>query len=545
MGHQQGNALRLLSIRQRLVLAFGLFTLLLAAVAGLGAWRLAQLSAMAHEITAVNVVVERLIGQWLAETKSNVVRSFVLTQSDDPQLRRMLAPAFEAAAPNIDALAARVEPLLATIQARELFAQVAKARKAYVDVRKSIVERRKAGEENATLSSEAELAAAGQRYVAAVEALRDYYDADAEHDAREVAANASSGRRLLLGSCAGGLALAVAAAWLITRSIVRPLDEAVAAVGRVADGDLTGEVRVSGSDELTRLSAGIATMNANLRALVEQVVAGARSVAGTSAQIAGGNSELSHRTEEQASMLQETATSMEQLTATVSQNAQTAASASTLAGDARLLAQDGGDAVALVVNTMAAIATSSERISEITGLIDGIAFQTNILALNAAVEAARAGSQGRGFAVVAAEVRTLAQRSAEAAREIKALLAASANEVDTGTVQAGAAGRKMGEIVEAIVKVSTLFAELAAASAEQSAGIEQINTAVVQMDHVVQENAALVEEAAAATGALSGNASALLEVVNRFRIEAEPARGDDDAAAGPSWSVEPPLPRLA
>jgi methyl-accepting chemotaxis protein len=260
-------------------------------------------------------------------------------------------------------------------------------------------------------------------------------------------------------------------------------------------------------------------MTANLRTLVAEVVGGARNVAETSAQIAGGNGDLSQRTEAQATMLQETATSMEEFTSIVSQNAQNAANANALADAARHLARDGGAAVGEVVTTMGAIEASSARISEITGLIDSIAFQTNILALNAAVEAARAGTQGRGLAVVATEVRGLAQRSAHAAREIKSLLDESARQVDTGARQADAAGRKMQEIVEAVAQVSSLFADIAAAGAEQTAGIEQVNTAVVQMDQVVQENAALVEEAAAATGALSASATALLERVQWFHVE--------------------------
>jgi methyl-accepting chemotaxis protein len=275
---------------------------------------------------------------------------------------------------------------------------------------------------------------------------------------------------------------------------------------------------------------------------VGEVAEGARTVAQTSTQIAQGNLDLSQRTEEQASTLEETASSMEELTTTVGQNADHARQASQLASDASRIARQGGEVVGQVVRTMTAISDSSRKIAEIIGVIDGIAFQTNILALNAAVEAARAGEQGRGFAVVATEVRNLAQRSAGAAKEIKALISASVQQVQAGSDQVGAAGRKMEDIVQSASRVSGLVSEIASASQEQSSGIEQVNAAIIAMDQGVQQNASLVEEAAAATESMKAQASALLQAVARFRLgDTAPVDLQPVAAAMPSWAAPAPI----
>ena len=304
----------------------------------------------------------------------------------------------------------------------------------------------------------------------------------------------------------------------VRRSIVNSMRAAADAVERVASGDLTVQVRARAHGETERMLRGLETMTAGLRQLVSEVTESARTVADTSAQIAHGNLDLSQRTEEQASTLEETASSMEELTSTVAQNADNARQASQLAVTASDVARKGGQVVGQVVSTMRGISDSSRRIGDIIGVIDGIAFQTNILALNAAVEAARAGEQGRGFAVVAAEVRNLAQRSAAAAKEIKTLIGDSVSKVETGTKQVDAAGKTMQEIVASVKKVSDLIAEIAAASQEQSAGIGQINNAVAQMEQVVQQNASLVEEATAATESMKDQASHLLQLVSRFNI---------------------------
>ncbi|WP_322028404.1 methyl-accepting chemotaxis protein [Paraburkholderia sp. J76] len=309
-------------------------------------------------------------------------------------------------------------------------------------------------------------------------------------------------------------------ALFITRSITGPIARAVDVAETVARGDLTARIDVDGSDEAAQLLGALRHMNERLVDLVGRVRTGSEGIATASAQIAAGNTDLSQRTEEQAASLEETAASMEELTATVKQNADNATQGNTLAGQASQTATRGGEVVGRVVDTMRDIANSSEQVAQIISVIEGIAFQTNILALNAAVEAARAGEQGRGFAVVAGEVRTLAQRSATAAREIKELISVSVERVNNGTALVDDAGRTMGEIVQSVKRVADLMNEISAASGEQRTGIEQVNQAVTQMDEVTQQNAALVEEASAAAQSMSSQATALRELVSVFNIGA-------------------------
>jgi methyl-accepting chemotaxis protein len=304
----------------------------------------------------------------------------------------------------------------------------------------------------------------------------------------------------------------------VREGILRSVRAAAHVVSRVAEGDLTVKVGVTSHGETQKMLQGLEDMTSDLRTLVGEVARSAHSVADTSAQIAQGNLDLSQRTEEQASTLEETASSMEELTSTVAHNADNARKASQLASGASEVARKAGQVVDEVVSTMDEISDASKKIADIIGVIDGIAFQTNILALNAAVEAARAGEQGRGFAVVAAEVRNLAQRSAAAAREIKVLIGESVKKVEAGGSLVDAAGHTMVEVVSSVQKVSDLIAEIAAASQEQSSGIGQVNTAVTQMEQVVQQNASLVEEATAATESMKEQANSLLNLVSRFNL---------------------------
>ena len=312
----------------------------------------------------------------------------------------------------------------------------------------------------------------------------------------------------------------ITSAWLVSRRIKKALDKAISVSERIAGGDLTGEIDIDSQDETGHLLKSLKEMNQGLAKIVGEVRTGADSIAIATEQIAAGNTDLSQRTEEQASSLEETASSMEELTSTVKQNADNAQQANQLAISASGVAVKGGDVINKVVDTMKSITDSSRKISDIIGVIDGIAFQTNILALNAAVEAARAGEQGRGFAVVAAEVRSLAQRSAAAAKEIKTLIGDSVNKVQDGSKLVEEAGNTTQEIVTSIKRVTDIMAEISAASLEQSSGIEQVNTAITQMDDVTQQNAALVEQAAAAAESLEEQAQQMVQVVTRFKLEA-------------------------
>ncbi|GGY78419.1 methyl-accepting chemotaxis protein [Pseudoduganella plicata] len=324
---------------------------------------------------------------------------------------------------------------------------------------------------------------------------------------------------LSIGAVLGGLVLMVVTSVVLMRAIMAPLREALGHFDAMSSGDLSRTVDTSRHDEMGTLLKGLDAMQRQLAVTVTAVREGSGSIAVASAEIADGNLDLSRRTEQQAASLEETASSLEELTATVRQNADNARQANQMVGSASTVAQQGGQLVAQVVNTMGTITESSHKIVDIIAVIDGIAFQTNILALNAAVEAARAGEQGRGFAVVASEVRNLAQRSAAAAKEIKALIDSSVANVNTGSALVDQAGCTMTQIVTSVAQVADIMTEIMSASTEQSAGIDLIHNAVVQMDQVTQQNAALVEEAAAAAGALQEQAATLEETVSVFRLQ--------------------------
>ncbi len=355
-----------------------------------------------------------------------------------------------------------------------------------------------------------------------IDGIVTYALADSERMSKLAASAAQERYRaaslLMLAVAAIATALGCLITWLIIRSIVKPLDSAITLANTVAGGDLRCDIAISGRDEIAQLLGALQHMNASLVAIVGEVRSGTDTIATASSQIAAGNLDLSSRTEQQAASLEETASSMEELTSTVRQNADNARQANQLVTASAELAVKGGEVVGQVVETMDSIRESSSKIVDIISVIDGIAFQTNILALNAAVEAARAGEQGRGFAVVAAEVRTLAQRSAAAAKEIKTLIDDSVGKVETGGKLVDEAGTTMRQVVSSVKRVADIMADIDAASQEQSAGIEQVNQAINQMDQVTQQNAALVEEAAAAAQNMREQSGRLAGAVSVFRL---------------------------
>jgi methyl-accepting chemotaxis protein-1 (serine sensor receptor) len=371
------------------------------------------------------------------------------------------------------------------------------------------------------------------------DALRKYQFELAQAGYDDAQSNFHMFRMVSIGALIAGILAALLSYVALSRAIARPLAEALDHFDAIAAGDLRRQVVVSSRDEMGQILEGISKMQRSLIETVRAVRGGSESIATATREIAAGNIDLSSRTEEQASALQETASSMEELTGTVKQNADNARQASALAANASEIANKGSAVVGQVVGTMGEINQSSAKIADIISIIEGIAFQTNILALNAAVEAARAGEEGRGFAVVAGEVRSLAQRSSAAAKEIKELIDTSVDRVQSGSALVDQAGRTMNEIIGAVQRVTDIMGEIAAASEEQSSGIDQVARAVTQMDEVTQQNAALVEEAAAAASSLEDQADKLRGAVAVFQLS------DEGKASGGSWAKHTPTPARA
>ncbi|WP_343606122.1 methyl-accepting chemotaxis protein [Roseateles sp.] len=502
----------------RLSLAFGLMLLLILAVSALGVSGSGRVFADLKTLYLDRTIPLKQIG----EIDSLMLRNRILVTEmiRDPAQLPALDPQLQANIATITGLWKDYMATYLTDEEKRLATTFAEVRGNYVRqgllpardaVRDGDIAKAQAvyGERITTLGAQAKTA------IDALLALQVRVGAESYHAAE---ATAASVRTWSLAAAAAAVLIALAAAFLTTRSITAPMQEAVQFAEAVAQGDLRTRDATAGQDEAARLIAALGAMAGSLRDIVSRVRHSSESIATGSSEIATGSLDLSQRTEEQASSLQQTAASMEELSSTVQNNASTAGHADQLATRAAEAAGQGGGVVLQVVRTMQDISTSSRQIADIIGVIDGIAFQTNILALNAAVEAARAGEQGKGFAVVASEVRALAQRSAQAAREIKALIGRSVEQVQSGSGLADEAGSAMQGIVEQVRQVSTLIGEIASASHEQSRGIQQIGQAVTQLDQVTQQNAALVEQSSAAADSLQQQAKELADLVRVFRL---------------------------
>ena len=483
--------------------------------------------------------------RWQSASTLNVERRMVAAISSDDGLTQQMLQLAKSGTEQVSALQKQVNDSVFGSEGKQLLERIAQDRAVVQQFNAQAQEARERGDleaarqivEQKVRPALAQYSASQEAFVQRQQLRRD--DAKRDGEAKRATAHWIGG-----GLAAVLMVLAVVSAVVLVRSVTQPLQRAVGLADAIAGGDLTVDVHDERKDELGHLLRSLSAMAARLRGVVGEVRAGVESVSSASTQIAMGNQDLSARTEQTAANLEETAASMEELTATVTQSADTARQANQLATNAAQAATRGGEVVGQVVASMQQITDSSRKIADIIGVIDSIAFQTNILALNAAVEAARAGEQGRGFAVVASEVRNLAQRSAEAAKEIKALIGASVDNVESGSQQVAQAGQSMSEIVASVQRVSDLIGEITASSTEQRDGIAQVNQAVSNLDQMTQQNAALVEESSAAAAAMRDQAQHLADVVAVFKVGADTTAVARVARPGPA-TARAPQPRAA
>nr|WP_315399737.1 methyl-accepting chemotaxis protein [uncultured Duganella sp.] len=520
------NFLSHMRIGARLALAFAIVLLLAVVATGVGLVNARGNAAATRQMMEQPLAKERLVSDWYVLLYSAVARTELIARSKDETLPVVFADTIAASTKRGGELLAKVKELVGNDEERKLFNATVTLRNIYQKAKSDVGDLRKRGDDAAAEASYRDkFLPAAQAYKDKVNELLLYQRKAIDDAAHAIDAANDRSNTLLLVLTVLMVAIGSLAAWVISRSITAPLKSAVDIAATVANGDLT--TRFDGPtsrSEIGDLMTALKGMNDSLRNVVNQVQVGTKTIATASNEIAVGNMDLSQRTEHQASSLEETASSMEELTSTVRQNAENAKQANQLAHAASDVAERGGSIVGQVVDTMGTINDSSRKIFDIISVIDGIAFQTNILALNAAVEAARAGEQGRGFAVVASEVRNLAQRSAAAAKEIKELIGNSVEQVDIGSKLVQQAGSTMNEVVDSVRRVTDIMGEITSATSEQSIGIDQVNIAITQMDQVTQQNAALVEEAAAAAASMQEQAERLADVAAQFKLGEDGAR---------------------
>ena len=507
-----------MNIGKRLLLGFAIVLLCSLLAIGIGIARLSAVAESTRHLLDEPLASERYISDWYRNVYAGIRRSLAIAKSSDNSLADFFAAEVVESTNGSSALQKLIEPAINTPEEKQIWTELMALRKQYLASRDEVFALKKQGEiEQASTLVDNKYAPIARNYADKIKQLLQYERDDINLRAAEIQQIYETSRNLMLALTVLMVLFVFVCAALLAKSITAPLAKAVQLARQVADGDLTSTVTSSARDEAGQLLRALGEMNGKLSGMVSEVRGSSDTINTASQEIAAGNADLSSRTESQASSLEETASSMEELTSTVRQNADNARQANQLVISASSVAGRGGSVVEQVVTTMNGIKDSSRKIADIIGVIDGIAFQTNILALNAAVEAARAGEQGRGFAVVATEVRNLAQRSAGAAKEIKTLIGDSVAQIDQGGALVDEAGRTMEEVVNSVRQVADIMAEITAASAEQSAGIEQVNMAITQMDQRTQQNAALVEQSAAAAESMQQQAGALAQAMQVFK----------------------------
>jgi methyl-accepting chemotaxis protein len=508
-------------IGRRLSLAFSVVVALTVLSAAFSQIRLMEIQSLSHELTAEQAERTALAYHWRQNIAVNANRAAMVALMSDATLAQPLVDNIKASSADTAIVQKRFELIETTPQGKAIQARLGEVRKRYLESRDVM---NKAGEGGTSIAaaiakgqSTSAFNAIADEYIGVTDSLVSYESKRAEASGAEIGSAVMATSIVNIACGLISVVFSVGLGLALTRSIVGPVQAAQQAADRIAAGDLTGNCRAVGTDEAAQLVTSLGRMQESLTRIVREIRSSTEQIQVASTEVASGNQDLSSRTEQTAGSLQQAASSMEQLTSTMRHSAQAAMQAHGLANSASQIATRGGQVVSQVVSTMNEINASSKKIADIIGVIDGIAFQTNILALNAAVEAARAGEQGRGFAVVAGEVRSLAQRSAEAAKEIKTLIGASVDKVESGARLVQDAGSTMSEIVSAVRRVSEVLGEITTAASEQAGGIQQVNEAVNSVDQMTQQNAALVEQSAAAAESMRDQAGKLAKTVEQFR----------------------------
>src|SRR5919198_732280 len=530
-----------MKIGMRLALGFGAVIILVVAMAGMSLTRLAEMHRITEDIVTKDWQKTVLVNEIVNVANENGRANMEMLLVTDLETRNKILERMDSNTQKITELLEKLDGMIAGVEEQALVDKIREARTTYAEAfskaSKVLLGEGRRFEASRIMMSET--AVALKAFLETIGNLVEYEGKHLEASGAQAKQHHMSGRLLLLVLSVVVLLIGSSCAFGVTRSVTRPMATAVRVAEGIAAGELHHDIIVTARDETGRLLQAMQNMREQLRQIVGEIRQASGNVSNAASEIVQGNTELSRRTQAQASALEETASSMEEMYSTVKQNADNARQANQLAANARTQAEQGGEVVSKAVRAMAEISHSSKKIADITGVIDGIAFQTNLLALNAAVEAARAGDQGRGFAVVAAEVRKLAQRSAEAAKDIKTLIGDSVDKIEGGTRLVDETGKALTDIVTAVKKVSDIVAEIAYASQEQSAGIEQVNRAVMQMDEMTQQNAALVEEAAAASECVDTQARSLQQLIAFFTIE-ESTKAQDSTRGDVSMPTPAP-----